>query len=238
MNRVEVDGRWRVRLLHRRLLPMSVEDSWRELRDFQRFSCLDHFHRQVVIEGPIAEGTRIRIQHSYAGVAFWRVGRILRWVEGRRWAFSDLSVRDSAARGFPHVFDVRIEAQEPGTSLLELRVAGRWTARFLPRRLVRCWLAWNLSQIGASYDWALFRRALELARVGSNLPQGTAAAEDRPGRMSAAAVPNSFDCGRRRGTASPPSPICESGWGVVRAIERAQPIGFTGCAPKRPRSAG
>lgn len=155
--RVRVDRSGRVRLEHRLEVPLSRGALWREISDLGRYATLDFFHRAVVLDAAEpARGVELRLDHGWLGLGFSRVGRILRWDPGRGWAFSDLSRRDPL-RGFPHVYEVRIGAAGDGTSYLELRITGRWTARWLPRPLVRVWLGWILGKIVATAGVWLLR---------------------------------------------------------------------------------
>jgi hypothetical protein len=155
--RVRVDRSWRVLLQHRFEVPLSREALWCEISDLERYARLDFFHRAVVLDaGEPAQGVALRLDHGGLGLGVSRVGRILRWDPGRGWAFSDLS-RHDPLRGFPHVYEARILPVDREISVLELRITGRWTARWLPRPLVRLWLGWILSKIVASAGFWLLR---------------------------------------------------------------------------------
>ena len=138
---ITVDKSWRVDLRAEAELPMSAEAAWRWLRDFRRFACQDLFHRAVDLgaEEPRA-GAAFRLKHQFAGIHVWRVGRILFWNEGRSYSFSDLSQRGPRA-GFPHVYTHELLPIAGDRCRLRLSVKGRWTATFMPRPLVRLWLA-------------------------------------------------------------------------------------------------
>jgi len=155
--RVCVDRSGRVLLEHRLEVPLSRDALWREISDLGRYARLDFFHRAVVLDAvEPARGVALRLDHGWPGLGFSRVGRILRWDPGRGWAFSDLSRRDPL-RGFPHVYQARMVPAGDGISYLELRITGRWTARWLPRPLVRLWLGWILSKIVATAGVWLLR---------------------------------------------------------------------------------
>jgi hypothetical protein len=79
------------------------------------------------------------LEHAAFGFTSIRFGRLLRWDEGRGYAFSDLSAR-GPGRGFPHVFFVTVEPGEGARTWLRVRVRGRWTARWLPAVLRQWWL--------------------------------------------------------------------------------------------------
>ena len=115
---------------------------WRIVADLPRFGCYDPFHRRIIVMGPRLErGVDLAIEHRFAGVAFWRFGRVLRWREGESLAFSDISAGGERT-GFPHVFFVKVGAhpQCAAHTLLAIRVRGRWTARWIPHPLAWLWL--------------------------------------------------------------------------------------------------
>lgn len=160
MRSIRLDRRWQVDLLHRSRLPLSAAAAWAELADFERYACLDYFHRSVELDGERpAAGVGIRIRHGLFGIGFDRVGRILRWRPGRGWAFSDLSAR-GAGVGFPHVYLLSVEPDGADACRLTARVTGRWTLRVLPRPLVRLWLTLVMTRIGVELDHALLRSAV------------------------------------------------------------------------------
>ena len=162
--RITVDKRGRVDLRAESELPMSAEAAWRWLRDFRRFACQDLFHRVVELEAaePRA-GAAFRLKHEFAGIHVWRVGRILFWNEGESYAFSDLSQRGPRA-GFPHVYTHELLPVSANCCRLRLSVRGRWTATFIPRPLVRLWLAAIMLKTRASMRNALLLSELRERR--------------------------------------------------------------------------
>jgi hypothetical protein len=128
-------------------VPRPAAEVWREISDLPRFLCIDPFHVRVVLYGPApAAGVRMGLEHRAFGVALWRRGRLLRWEEGRGYAFSDLSLR-GPERGFPHVFFLRIEEAEEGSaSRVAIDVRGKWTATWLPVTLGQWWLRYVMRE--------------------------------------------------------------------------------------------
>jgi hypothetical protein len=120
---------------------------WALVADLTRFACVDPFHERVVVLGTALEpGVRLVLEHCAFGVRFPRFGRLLRWDEGRGYAFSDMSAR-GPGRGFPHVFFVSVTPvgeAGPGRggerTRLTVRVRGKWTARLVPLWAGRWWL--------------------------------------------------------------------------------------------------
>ncbi len=164
-----LDARWRVTLAAEIELPMDSTTAWELMRDFRTFACLDVFHRRVELDGPSpGAGVGFLLHHGLAGIELARVGRILRWDEGRGYAFSDLS-RRGPGHGFPHVYTYELLPLGPGRSRFVLGVRGRWTARRLPRVVVRLWLTWillktRISLRNAFLAGALSRRTAAVAR--------------------------------------------------------------------------
>ncbi len=129
---------------------------WERVRDLPRFGTIDPLHRRILILGPrLEQGVEIAILHSLLGVSFYRYGRILRWEEGRGYAFSDLSGRGFNT-GFPHVFFIEVVSvrgpNEPLTRLT-VRIQGRWTAGWMPVWLRQIWL----TSICTIHRWLLVR---------------------------------------------------------------------------------
>lgn len=146
---VQLSPEGRVRLAFQAELPVSVASAWDRLRDFERCACLDFFHRDVRLPGPPAPGMRFALPHQVLAVRLERLGEILRWREGRGWAFSDLSKR-GPRHGFPHVFSVDLQPLGSGRCALSLRITGLWTARWWPRFVVRPWLRLNTVETGTA----------------------------------------------------------------------------------------
>jgi hypothetical protein len=91
----------------------------------------------------------------------------LEWREGRSYAFSDLSWR-GPRRGFPHVYRYALCDAAPGRCRLRVEVNGLWTARRLPRPLVRLWLLWIHAKTALSIRAALMRDELGRLRVATS----------------------------------------------------------------------
>ncbi len=124
-------------------VPWARERAWEFVSDVPRFGAIDPFHDEVHL---CADGSLI-LDHCVFGIPVMRVGRILHWHEGRGYAFSDLSVRGPRC-GFPHVFFISLETLGPKTTRLQVRVRGKWTARWLPPIAVRAWLRLVAGQHG------------------------------------------------------------------------------------------
>jgi hypothetical protein len=121
-------------------VPRPCDEVWRIVADLPSFLCIDPFHARVHVLGPRLEaGASLVLEHRAFGFTFPRFGRLLRWDEGRGYAFSDLSAR-GPGRGFPHCFFVTVEPGEAARTWLRVRVRGRWTARWLPPGFGRWWL--------------------------------------------------------------------------------------------------
>lgn len=166
-------------------VPLTAGTVWGQMRDFARFTTLDPFHARMRIGGGRPQaGSSLVIEHRFAGVGVDRIGRILRWREGVGYAFSDLSKRSTQV-GFPHVYVYAVSATGPGTSTVRVTVRGRWTARWLPRAVIRLWLRWVLSYTAASIrtEMLLYAHCL-------------------PAKRQAAPVAHSGRCQRRRSSSS------------------------------------
>ncbi|MCX5660970.1 MAG: hypothetical protein NTW19_14795 [Planctomycetota bacterium] len=174
--RVTLDRRWRVRLWVEVGLPIEARRVWLHVRRVERFATRDPFHWRVSLDGPARVGCAMVIEHRYAGWRVDRVGRILRWDEGRGYAFSDLSKRGPGV-GFPHIYEYRVAATGAGSCMVIVRVRGTWTARAWPRWAVRLWLSGVALAIGKSIENHMLmtqlrarrrfnRRATRSCRVG------------------------------------------------------------------------
>jgi hypothetical protein len=131
-------------------LPVSTAAAWGQLRDFRRFAAQDFFHAAVRVGvGGVRPGAALEIDHRFGPFAVTRVGRILQWRENVGYSFSDLSSADPRA-AFPHVYRYRLTATGSSSCDLEVLVAGRWTASWLPRVLTTLWLRWVFSHIVCS----------------------------------------------------------------------------------------
>jgi hypothetical protein len=140
-------------------IPLSASVAWGQLRDFRRFAAQDFFHAAVrVARGGVRQGARLEIDHRFGPFAVTRVGRILQWAEGTGYSFSDLSRRGPRA-GFPHVYRYKVTPAGPSRCVIEITIAGLWTARLFPRLLAQLWLRWVFSHIVASVRDELLRYA-------------------------------------------------------------------------------
>ena len=138
------------------VVPRPHGEVWPFVADLPRFACIDPFHRRVVLlQRPLKQGVALALEHCAFGVTFWRFGKLLRWHEGEGYALSDLSAR-GCQQGFPHVFFVGVTTDGPDKTRLTVRVRGKWTARFTPRWLARCWLRYVCHEHAR-----LLRRAFE-----------------------------------------------------------------------------
>lgn len=125
----------------------STEAMWQRISDLRRFLTIDPFHQEIVVmRRQAAAGVDLVLRHNAFGHQFSRYGRILRWHEGRGYAFSDLSGRDPS-QGFPHVFFVELEpatgsleADEGAATRVTIAIRGKWTARWVPVAWGRWWV--------------------------------------------------------------------------------------------------
>jgi hypothetical protein len=146
-----VDSKWRVHAEVAVDLAMSAGAVWGQMRDLPRFLATDPLHAGIRTDGPGPggwKGVPIVIEHRLAGVGPDRVGRVLTWEEGRGFSVSDLS-RRGVRVGFPHVCGYEVEAT-PGGSRVRVSARGVWTARFVPRWVVRAWLWWVMAGTGVA----------------------------------------------------------------------------------------
>lgn len=143
-NRASVDCSGRGRKMHATIrveTTCSPDELWQRLRDVSTILTIDPFHEAVTLmRDPPAAGVDVVLHHNAFGRRFDRFGRILWWREGEGFAVSDLSSRGDD-RGFPHIFEYRIEHDTDGKTALHVIVTGRWTSRFVPAVLGRWWIA-------------------------------------------------------------------------------------------------
>jgi hypothetical protein len=139
MSEVHLHPTWRVDCSTEIPLSVPARVVWGQMRDFRHFVTRDPFHTRVDWDGDSSDTHTFILWHGWKLLRFPRVGRILKWREGKGFAFSDLSRRD-ALKGFPHVYEYRIAATSSEASILRISVRGRWTATWMPRWLVRTWL--------------------------------------------------------------------------------------------------
>jgi hypothetical protein len=125
-------------------VPLSASIVWGQIRDFPRFACQEMFHAEMHIAGDIPrQGAPLQMIHRFLVFHVRRRGRICRWREGHGFAFSDLSLSPrTPRRGFPHIFSYLLKEISPAHCDVQIRVAGLWTARWIPRPLAWLWLRW------------------------------------------------------------------------------------------------
>ncbi len=143
---VSVDRNWSVKCAAEIDLPLSSRAAWGQMRDFCRFVTIDPFHARVEWKAKAAAPPVFLLWHGWRRLSFARQGRLLKWNEGQGYAFSDLSRRNVHA-GFPHIYEYRLTPTTAETSTLRVNVRGRWSARWIPRPLVRFWLLWVMTLI-------------------------------------------------------------------------------------------
>lgn len=146
--KIEVDRRGILRAEHRLEIPLPAGAVWWQMRNWRRFLTLDPLHREIVPLGEQRGCAEFRIPHRLLGLGPDRVGRMLCWEEGHGYAISDLSARGVGV-GFPHICTYRVDPKGPRASVVLLGVKGKWTARFVPRWVVRLWVGWVLLATGA-----------------------------------------------------------------------------------------
>ena len=147
MIRVRINARGAVDCHAALALPLPAARVWGQLRDFKTYARSDLFHANIDIDGGVARGgAALRITHRFFIFQVERVGRICGWKELAGYSFSDLSAADPR-RGFPHIFSYKIEPVSDGLCKLHIRVRGKWTAKWLPRWIVRLWLYWIVQHI-------------------------------------------------------------------------------------------
>ena len=118
------------------------EEVWAMLADLPRFVTIDPMHDRVIVQGTeLKPGVELTIEHMVFGLTFLRFGKLLTWRDGRGYSFSDLSPK-GALGIFPHVFDFAVEPVEAGGSRLTVSIRGKWTSRWLPRRLALFWIGY------------------------------------------------------------------------------------------------
>jgi hypothetical protein len=180
--RVSVDRSWRVRGESALELNLPAASIWGQMRDWRRFLLIDPFHEALSDVTPdprshSVRGTRFRIHHRFCFVGPKRAGRVLVWREGREIAISDLSMR-GPLKGFPHICTYRVEPMGDG-SRLTLGVRGVWTARWIPRPVVVCWIGLVLlathaklnEELAAFMRWRIAQqRAADRACQADNEP--------------------------------------------------------------------
>jgi hypothetical protein len=151
---------WRVHASTEIDLPLPAGAVWGQMRDLPGFLALDPLHARVAVTargpGVSPAGDRLIIAHRFLGLGPDRVGRVLRWGEGRGYAISDLS-RRGPRQGFPHVCTYELRALGPYDCTLTVGARGRWTATWMPRWAAKAWLAWVLLSTRAHIFTAMAR---------------------------------------------------------------------------------
>jgi hypothetical protein len=154
---IELDERWRVRARCAIELPLGAGAMWNHMRDFAGFCRMDPLHRRVIVKANTSDagetttvaypprGANLVISHRLFGIGPDRMGRVLRWREGRGYAFSDLSRRGVHA-GFPHICSYELRPVDAQRCELTIGAHGVWTARSWPRWLVRWWIRYVLHE--------------------------------------------------------------------------------------------
>lgn len=141
MPSVRVSRNWRVDCRTAVDVPLAATAVWGQMRDLRTFATLDPFHHAVEFEGGFPRPcVAIRIVHRFGPIQLVRVGRVLRWNDGRGYVFSDLSA-SSVTTGFPHVYEYAVTPLSRGAARLSVHVRGRWTATWIPRAMVWMWLS-------------------------------------------------------------------------------------------------
>lgn len=150
-------------------LPASAV--WGQMRDIRRFLTLDPLHVHVRVAVPPGAtdarplGAPIVLRHRLLGVGVDRVGRVLKWDEGRGYAISDLSRRGNNV-GFPHICEYALRPVTVSSSRLTFSARGLWTATWVPGILIRCWLSWVLWATARRIELEMLRLALKRERAG------------------------------------------------------------------------
>lgn len=160
---IRITRRGRVQCTAVMRVPLSSSMVWGQIRDFRTFASLEYFHAKIDIAGDVPRaGAALEIAHRFLVFHVHRVGRICRWKEGDGFAFSDLS-RRGLKSGFPHIFSYRIRPISPGACDVQIRVAGKWTASFVPRWLAWLWLRWIMQFAIQQFENKLMAYRLWLA---------------------------------------------------------------------------
>lgn len=185
---IVVDDRWRVNATACLDVPLAALTVWGQMRDLRHFLTIDPLHRRVRIAGaasptrrgtgvaedpgaPIPVGTPLVIEHRLFGIGVNRRSRLLQWREGRGFAVSDLSGRGDHV-GFPHVCIYEVAPLGARSACLTIAARGRWTATWMPRWLVRLWLAWVMASTlrNIRVELRRFRRAMHGRRAVHRSP--------------------------------------------------------------------
>jgi hypothetical protein len=144
--RIGIDRHWRIDARSELAVPLPAAVVWGQMRDWRRFLTLDPLHAAVRVtragDAPPV-GTEFELPHQLGPVTIRRRGRMLRWREGEGYVISDMSMRRGRV-GFPHVCSYRVEEAGESECRVYFGARGVWTARWLPRWAVKCWIGWVL----------------------------------------------------------------------------------------------
>ena len=166
---VELQPEGQVRMQADVPLPVRIEQAWKTISMVESFACIDYFHYRIRSEDPARPWGRILIDHGFFGFRHMRRGKIYGWRDGSEYRFSDLALRDKR-RGFPHVYIFKLRPAEEHHCSLRIEINGRWTAAWIPRTLVLCWLHLIFAKIVISARSAILLDALEALPADESLP--------------------------------------------------------------------
>lgn len=151
MTQVQLSPRWAVDARTSVQLDASVDEVWAVMQRFDRFIAADPYHTRATdtqghrLDTLPPRGTAMHIGHGIGFTWFDRVGTLVRVVPDKAIAFTDRSKRGPNL-GFPHLYHYTLTPLNEQTCELALAVRGRWSARWMPRSVVRAWLVWVLVQ--------------------------------------------------------------------------------------------
>ena len=155
MTFVRLSCRWGVHAETSATIDASADEVWAVMQHFNRFIAADPYHTRITdaqgkrLNTLPPRGTALRIGHSIGFTWFDRLGTLIRLKPGQSFAFTDLSPRGANA-GFPHVYKYQLTPISEAACELKLTVRGKWSARWLPRPVVKAWLWWVMAQAGWS----------------------------------------------------------------------------------------
>ncbi len=145
--KIDINSTWRVHAAGSVEVALPAQTVWGQMRDVAGFLCIDPLHARVLVEqgrhGATLLGSNVLIEHRVLGVGPDRLGRVLKFEEGRGFAVSDLSKRGVKV-GFPHVCVYELEEMDATHSRIHVSARGKWTATWMPRWMVKVWLWWIL----------------------------------------------------------------------------------------------
>ena len=156
MTSIKLSTRWAVNAETSVVLDANTTEVWQVMELFSQFIAADPYHTNVTdaqgncLHAIPPRGTALRIGHGIGFTWFNRVGTLIRVVPQHSLAFTDLSPRGRAV-GFPHVYRYQLTPINDRDCVLKLVVRGKWSARWLPRPLIKLWLWWVMTQA----NWSL-----------------------------------------------------------------------------------